>query len=302
MGPLDDKEVPSFFTRVKFRVRNNDFIYRKILNFKYRTGRHVQLENSKLDEVVSELSEYGISVRKIEDVFGKEKGSFIIDKSLEWLKLNENNLEQNRVKKFLWNYFPTQSNKELDLNNPIIQFYTSTFIIYVASKYLGYIPQMNEITIQKTTSNYSDTPIQSQKWHRDPQEMRTLKIFLYLSDVDEECGPFIYVKGSSPTSKSKFSKLFPQIKPKGSYPNAFAIEKLTSKHDIFQATAPLGTIIFCDTAGIHKGGLAKSKNRIMATGFYPSFRYTAGRNFSLSNSSIAKLDKLDPLVKKIFMN
>lgn len=302
MNALDGKEMPSLLSRMKFNVRNNDFIYRKILNFKYRVGRHVHFENSKLDEVVSELSEFGISIRKIEDVFGKDKGSQIIEKSLAYLELNENNLEQNNIKKFLWNYFPTQSNKELDLSNPIIQFYTSPDIIYVASKYLDYIPQLNEVIIQKTTSNFSDTPIQSQKWHRDPQEMRTLKVFLYLSDVDEECGPFIYVKGSPPTSKGKFSKLFPQIKPKGSYPDTFALEKLTSENDIFLATAPLGTIIFCDTAGIHKGGFAKSKNRIMATGFYPSFKYTAGRNFNLSNSSITQLDKYDPLVKKIFIS
>jgi hypothetical protein len=36
------------------------------------------------------------------------------------------------------------------------------------------------------------------------------------------------------------------------------------------ALGKAGTVIFCDTAGLHKGGLSYSGERIMATGFYPS--------------------------------
>ena len=298
---LDDKKIPNTFSRIKFRVRNNQFVYRYILNNKYRVSKHILFENDKLDEIVSELFKYGISVRKIEDVLGQVKGLDILEKSLTWIQSNEKNLEQNKIKKFLWTYFPTGSNRELDLSNPITKFYLSSEIIYVAAKYLGYIPQLNEIVIQKTTVAGSKDPVQSQKWHRDPQEMRTFKVFLYLSDVNEGSGPFVYLKGSSPTSKGKLSTIFPQIKPKGSYPEASVIEKLVSNEDIFTATASLGTVIFCDTAGIHKGGFATSNERIMATGFYPSFKFTAGRNFRLRESSLELNEKLEPLIKKVLL-
>lgn len=298
---LDDKKMPSVLARIKFKVRNNQFIYRYILNHKYRVSKHILIQNDKLDKIISELFECGISIRKIEDVIGEDRGLEILEKSLNWIKLNEKNLERNKIKKFLWTYFPTESNSELDLSNPITKFYLSSEVLYVASKYLGYIPQLNEVTIQKTTVVESKDPIQSQKWHRDPQEMRTFKVFLYLSDVDEDSGPFIYLKGSSPTSKGKFSKLFPQIKPKGSYPEASVIEKLLSLEDIFTAKGSLGTVIFCDTAGIHKGGFAKLGERIMATGFYPSFKFTAGRNFKLKESSVALNRHLDPLAKKVLL-
>ena len=297
----DDKKMPSTLARIKFKIRNNQFIYRYILNHKFRVSKHILIKNDKLDKIVSELFECGISVRKIEDVIGQVRGLDILEKSLTWVKSNERYLEQDKIKKFLWTYFPTESSRKLDLFNPITVFYLSPDILYVAGKYLGYIPQLNELVIQKTTIAGSKDAIQSQKWHRDPQEMRTFKVFLYLSDVNEDSGPFIYIKGSSPTSKGKLSKLFPQIKPKGSYPDASVIEKLLSQEDLFTATASSGTVIFCDTAGIHKGGFAKSGERIMATGFFPSFKYTAGRKFKLEDSTVEINSHLDPLAKKVLL-
>ena len=38
----------------------------------------------------------------------------------------------------------------------------------------------------------------SQIWHRDFNDRHLLKVFLYLSDVDERSGPFEYVPGSQP--------------------------------------------------------------------------------------------------------
>jgi hypothetical protein len=161
---IDDKKMPSTWARMKFKVRNNQFVYKYILNNKSRVSKHILFENYKLDEIVTELFECGISVRKIEDVLGQVKGLDILEKSLTWIKSNKNNLEQNKIKKFLWTYFPTETNRELDLSNPITKFYLSPEIIYVAGKYLGYIPQLNEILIQKTTIAGSKDPVQSQKW------------------------------------------------------------------------------------------------------------------------------------------
>ena len=39
--------------------------------------------------------------------------------------------------------------------------------------------------------------VASQRWHRDPEDEHIVKVFVYFSDVDEEAGPFEYVRGSS---------------------------------------------------------------------------------------------------------
>jgi hypothetical protein len=118
---------------------------------------------------------------------------------------------------------------------------------------------------------------------------------MYLNDVDEFAGPFTYVRGSQPTSKNSYSKLFRQKLPWGSYPEESAVLAKTSSEDQFVATGSAGTIIFCDTAGLHRGGFAKTKERVMATGFFPSHFYTESRLFQVRDGE--DLSKLGPYAR-----
>jgi hypothetical protein len=108
-------------------------------------------------------------------------------------------------------------------------------------------------------------PIASQNWHRDGEDRQVLKIFIYLNDVDEETGPFMYVKES--IKGLKYGKLFPQRPPEGSYPNE-SVDKAVSPEDIKLCLGKAGTVIFCDTTGLHRGGYAFSKERTMFTASY----------------------------------
>lgn len=40
------------------------------------------------------------------------------------------------------------------------------------------------------------------------------------------------------------------------------------------AKGKAGTLIFCDTAGLHRGGFAVGRERIMSTGFFPSKKWS----------------------------
>jgi hypothetical protein len=297
MNQLGEKELPSLITRFKYRIRNNDFFYRNILNYRFRIKNFEIKNNYDLDQIVDSLRKDGIVVSSLNKIFGTKLGMELLDSSERWIKLNEKNLKPNSVKKYLYSYL--EQNIEIDLSNPIVQFYISPQLSYIATKYLGYAPQLNEITIEKTVPVGDSNPIQSQNWHRDPQEKRTLKIFLYLNNVTMDSGPFIYIKQSSPTSKGKYSKIAPQILPKGSYPDPTLIENTVEKKDIFEAIGSKGTVIICDTAGIHKGGLARSNERIMSTGFYPSKFFTKGRNYKLESLDLANIEKFSPLVKEL---
>jgi hypothetical protein len=127
-------------------------------------------------------------------------------------------------------------------------------------------------------------PIQSQRWHRDPEEKRLMKFFVYLSDVDENAGPFTYVKGSAYKTKP-YGKLFPQKLPMGIYPPDNSVEEMIDSSAIISATGVKGTVIFCDTAGLHRGGHARSKSRLLFTAFYPSSWWTESKRYTLSISS-----------------
>ena len=49
--------------------------------------------------------------------------------------------------------------------------------------------------------------VASQRWHRDPEDEHIVKVFVYFSDVDDEAGPFEYVRGS--TTGGRYGDLWP---------------------------------------------------------------------------------------------
>ncbi len=103
--------------------------------------------------------------------------------------------------------------------------------------------------------------ILSQKWHRDGWENHIVKVFTYFADVDEEAGPFEYVRGS--TSGGKYGSLWPW-EDEEVYPDPEEFAAAIDPDDYLTLTGPPGTIVVCDTSGFHRGGFARSKPRILS--------------------------------------
>ena len=270
------------FRHPYYMVRNNEYIYKNFVNRKYRFPSSDFKLNLVQQKILNNLKLNGIATVPFHELFYLEEYSKLSD----WIQKNEENLKQKSKKKYLLSYYGTEDeNKLIDFDNPFVQFYLSDKLLQIVISYLGYIPQLYEIYIEKTLPVGDANPTYSQNWHRDPEEKRTLKIFLYLNDVNIESGPFTYILKSQPTGKSKLSKLFPQKLPHGSYPDSESIKRLVNDDSLHVATAEKATLIFCDTAGIHKGGYAIKNERIMSTAFFPSKKY--------SLKPLFKLDKLN---------
>ncbi len=121
--------------------------------------------------------------------------------------------------------------------------------------------------------------MRSQQWHRDPEDLHVVKVFLYFSDVDEEAGPFEYVPGS--TEGGRYGDVFPWGKSESWYPSVEEFDREVPESDRLLVTAPAGTIVVCDTSGFHRGGYARSKPRILSTHTYVSPGSTWGRRFEV---------------------
>ena len=107
--------------------------------------------------------------------------------------------------------------------------------------------------------------VASQRWHRDPEDEHIVKVFVYFSDVDEEAGPFEYVRGSS--AGGRYGDLWAWGEGHR-YPPADELEATVAPEDRVTVTGPAGTIILCDTGGFHRGGFARSKPRILSIQTY----------------------------------
>lgn len=117
----------------------------------------------------------------------------------------------------------------------------------------------------------------SQNWHRDPEDLRVVKVFLYLSDVDEGAGPMHYVPNSR--QGERFGHLWPQRFPDGSYPPAEEFERRIPRSEWVTCMHPAGTMVFADTVGFHMGGRATERNRVLATWCYATPGSVWGRGF-----------------------
>ncbi len=192
-------------------------------------------------------------------------------------------------KKFLKSLIDAPENAlPIDLGNPFLQLTFDTKMLDTVSAYFEQYPKFRNYTLQMTLKVSPDDPGSfSQKWHRDPEDKKVIKIFVYISDVDEPgAGPFTYVKGSQ--HGGRWRHLFPQVPPLGSYPKPGAVEAAVPPEDIKICMGKAGTLIFCDTSGLHRGGLCTVKKRLMYTGCFVSKASIHPRTFTAPSSEALK--------------
>jgi hypothetical protein len=141
-------------------------------------------------------------------------------------------------------------------------------ILGVANAYLGMRSRLRYYNVWHTFPTNADAR-ESQLWHRDREDYLIVKVFLYLSDVDEGAGPFTYARGSHPKGNLQAEAAhFLEGHVKRSTDAQMA--ELIPREKWFKGVGPKGTIIFADARGYHCGGLARSSARIMYTAMFTS--------------------------------
>ena len=209
--------------------------------------------------LLKNLHKYGIAMNA---VFLEVKDNF-----QSFLNYKNSVIEKhiNSLKPFLIEYWPSRG--ELDLDNPFVKLALSPVVLDIVSRYLGCWPRLYDLRLwESKPMTPGHKRIYSQSWHRDPEDKKLLNMFVYLSDVDEESGPFHYVPGSH--IEGPYCKTFPQVlPPRAAYYGDEAVEKVF-KDNILKCTGKAGTIIFADTAGLHRGSSDNIKPRIMFKALY----------------------------------
>ncbi len=130
-------------------------------------------------------------------------------------------------------------------------------VIGLASAYLGCCPTLSSVGIRwsfPSQAKASDV----QRFHRDPDDWRFVKLFVYLTDVDENSGPHIYVKGSHR------SDLRLRVRP---YDLSY-IERKYGQGAAMAVLGQRGTAFMADTLGIHMGQPPIERPRLMLIAQY----------------------------------
>ena len=166
-------------------------------------------------------------------------------------------------------------------DNPWFSFCASRRMLDVANAYLRLWSKLSYVDMWYTTQQPStDDRVASQNWHVDFDDKHLLKAFVYLSDVGAEQGPFEYVPGSQPGG------LHHAVRPwtpmgYGRVPDEEVAGSVPAE-EIATFTGPKGTLILCNTSGLHRGGFATAGPRILATATFcspASLKALSNRNY-----------------------
>jgi len=163
-------------------------------------------------------------------------------------------------------------------------------LVDIASTYLECVPALAGLNLRKSFVN-DLADFDTLYFHSDPNSPKFLKFFFYLNDVDENGGPFCYVRGSH---HERFRGW--RLKYRWTYDE---IATAYGKDRILNLTANLGDMIVADTTGFHRGTKVKSRDRSMLTLDYlihPEFGGT-GAHFKVRRSDVERLpEQLRPAV------
>ncbi|MBM3775892.1 MAG: hypothetical protein FJW37_12130, partial [Acidobacteria bacterium] len=127
-----------------------------------------------------------------------------------------------------------------------IRFGLQREILGIVNSYFGLLAKLTHVDAWHNLSLNLDIPrLESQNWHRDPEDTKLVKVFLYLTDVDTGSGAMEYVLRSRPGEK--YGEVYPQRVPYGSRIPDQQIEQRVAPKDRAICAFPSGTCVFVDT-------------------------------------------------------
>jgi len=150
-----------------------------------------------------------------------------------------------------------------DLRDAVVQASLCDPILRIVTGYLGLFSRLVSMDVWYNLATGGPSQ-NSQRWHRDPDDRRIVKTFLYLHDVNDQQGPFSFIPGTH--HPGPFEHKISQL----NYPDDNAVEERFPKGSQKVCIGKAGTLIFCDTTGFHKGGQVFDGTRFVFNAVYES--------------------------------
>ena len=137
----------------------------------------------------------------------------------------------------------------------IQEFVTDPVLALVAQKYLGQPVLMDEVAFWWTTSKRNDdADTNAQLFHQDRDRLSFLKFFIYLTDVEPDTGPHVYIDGSH--------KALPWSLRGDGRKSDQAVRDAGLWDRVTELCGPAGTLMAVDTIGLHKGKTPERGDRL----------------------------------------
>src|SRR2546429_6053082 len=223
--------------------------------------------------LLEELRERGIAIRPFDDVF---RDRARLDELKAIAERREAQKEGTAAKEFLERLMPSR----VEATGPFVALALEPQVVALANAYIGMHSYLRGLEMWRNLPT-DEPPKPSQLWHRDWDDVINLKLFVYLSEVTEEHGPFTFASGTQPGGPRELD-----VKDRLSDDEMAARVR---REDWVVCTGGPGIVVLADTCGYHKGGKPTKGDRLLWTAQFTSGAADAKRNFELAEARPAAL-------------
>lgn len=142
-------------------------------------------------------------------------------------------------------------------NNPVV--------LSAVADVLGAKPTISYMTAWWSIA-HGEAAKEAELFHRDVDDYRFIKLFIYLTDVDEGSGPHAFVRGSHKVNKLTDIRRLGEAE----------VESTFGKENMLSFTGPAGTAFIENTYGVHRGVPPKTRTRLLFQVLYSLTEYVGG--------------------------
>jgi hypothetical protein len=158
-------------------------------------------------------------------------------------------------------------------------------LVAIAEDFLGARPTLSDLGLWWSFPRASGR--ESQLFHRDADDLRFLKLFVYLTDVDARRGPHVYVSGSPSVDRCTSRRRYSDEE----------VEEAFGKEAVTFLCGRAGQGFLVNTAGVHKGLVPEVGRRLVFMAEYSLLPILAHRYRPIR---CPDLPPLDPYVNRLF--
>ncbi len=125
-------------------------------------------------------------------------------------------------------------------------------VLKIVESVLGVKPTLSNLSVWWSYPGH-ETPQEAESFHRDVDDLRFIKLFIYMTDVGPSSGPHVFVPGSHKNPKFRKIRRYSDEE----------VESAFSKSGIKYFIGSKGTAFLENTFGLHKGQLPSSERRLL---------------------------------------
>ena len=229
------------------------------INFERTHKQDFTKYGDKEKELLLEIKKKGYAV--IPNFFSEEECQACI-KDMDWMFENKKEFVHET------DYADTRIFGAEELSENIKKFSDNDLLNRLANAYNA-VPTCNGFTLAGKIETTGHEYGSGGSWHRDSY-FRQFKSLLYLTDVNEENGPFQLIESSHDTKNITNDSKIGNLEPMQCQFNQETAQKIIDlePHRLKTLTAKAGTVVLVDTSVIHRGVPLKNGKRYALTNYF----------------------------------